>query len=128
MESTDEVIWNFPIDITFKSTNVHGWPRIAITVYGADYLGRDIVRGYSSCLVPLSAGNHVLNCEMYTPLATSSYNQTMSWLLGNPPEFYDTKFVCQGEGREVTRVKSTGTVLAKINVLTKGMSALGYSS
>ena len=128
MESTDEVVWNFPIDITFKSTNVHGWPRIAITVYGADYLGRDVVRGYCSCLVPLSAGNHVLDCEMYTPLATSSYNQTMSWLLGNPPEFYDPKFVCQGEGREVTRVKSTGTALVKLNVLTKGMDAVGYSS
>ena len=64
---------------------------------------------------------------MYTPLATSSYNQTVSWLLGNPPEFYEPKFVCQGEGREVTRVMSTGTVLIKLNVLTKGMESLGYS-
>jgi B9 domain-containing protein 1 len=51
----------------------------------------------------------------------------MSWLLGNPPEFYEPKFVCQGEGREVTRVMSTGTVLIKLNVLTKGMESLGYS-
>lgn len=101
---------------------------MAITVYGADYLGRDVVRGYSSCLVPLSSGYHILDCQMYTPLATSSYNQAMSWLFGNPPEFYDPKFVCQGEGREVTRVQSTGTVRIKLNVLTKGMESIGYSS
>ena len=127
-ETTDEVVWNFPIDVTFKSTNVHGWPRIALTVYGADYLGRDVVRGYSSCLVPLSSGSHVMDCEMYTPLATSSYNQFMSWVMGNPPEFYDSKFVCQGEGREVTRVQSTGSVRIKLNVLTKGMESVGYST
>ena len=26
------VVWNFPIDVKFKSTNVFGWPRIAISV------------------------------------------------------------------------------------------------
>lgn len=26
------VVWNFPIDLTFKSTNAFGWPRIAISV------------------------------------------------------------------------------------------------
>lgn len=128
LESSDEVVWNFPVDVTFKSTNVYGWPRIAVAVYGADYLGRDVVRGYCSCLMPLLSGSHTLSCDMYTPLATSSYNQAMSWLLGNPPEFYDPKFVCQGEGREVTRVRSTGTVIIKLNILTKGMEAVGYAS
>lgn len=23
------VVWNFPIDISFKSTNAHGWPRVS---------------------------------------------------------------------------------------------------
>lgn len=26
------VTWNFPIDISFKSTNAYGWPRITISV------------------------------------------------------------------------------------------------
>ena len=79
-------MWNFPIDITFKSTNVFGWPRIAISVNGIDFLGRDVVLGYGSVLVPLSAGQHTIDVDMYTPLATSSFNQAVSWLMGNPPE------------------------------------------
>jgi hypothetical protein len=30
--------------------------------------------------------------------------------------------VCQGEGREVSRVQSTGRVLLNLNVVTKGRS------
>jgi B9 domain-containing protein 1 len=121
------VIWNFPIDVTFKSTNVYGWPRIAVSVYGLDFLGRDVVRGYGSILVPLTPGQHILEVQTYAPLATSAFNQAVAWLLGNPPEFFDSKFVCQGDGREVTRVQSTGTVRVKLNVHTKNMGAVGYS-
>jgi hypothetical protein len=27
------VVWNFPIDVTFKTTNPHGWPRVVVSVY-----------------------------------------------------------------------------------------------
>jgi B9 domain-containing protein 1 len=121
------VVWNFPIDVTFKSTNVYGWPRIAISVYGLDFLGRDVVRGYGSVLVPLTPGQHILEVDSYTPVATSAFNQAFAWLMGNPPEFFDSKFVCQGDGREVTRVQSTGTVRVKLNITTKNMGAVGYS-
>lgn len=123
----DPVVWNFPIDISFNSTNVFGWPRMAISVYGIDFLGRDVVRGYGSALIPLSNGKHEIEVEMFTPLATSNMNQWVSWLMGNPPEFYDAKFVCQGEGREVSRVQHTGTVTLDLNVITKGMQTFGYT-
>ena len=45
---------------------------------------------------------------------------------GSQPEFYDHKFVCKNEGREVTRVRSTGVVKLKLNVVTKGMGQHGY--
>ena len=147
----DPIAWNFPVDITFKSTNVFGWPRIALSVYGIDFLGRDVIRGYGSVLIPLSAGQHQLEVEMYAPLATSALNQFASMIMGNPPEvslrsikmsyhtmsdgvylsllshspqFFDSKFVCQGEGREVSRVQSTGRVILNLNVVTKGTNIL----
>mmetsp|Transcript_40095 Transcript_40095/g.40892 ORF Transcript_40095/g.40892 Transcript_40095/m.40892 type:complete len:208 (-) Transcript_40095:306-929(-) len=124
----DGVVWNFPVDVTFRSTNVFGWPRIAINVYGIDFLGRDVVVGYVSVLVPPVNGLHELEVDCYVPLASSIANTWLSWLLGSQPEFFDSKFVCQGEGREVTRVQATGSVRLKLTVLTKGMQAVGYSS
>ena len=121
------IVWNFPIDVTFKSTNVHGWPRIAMSVYGIDFLGRDIVKGYASVLVPLSPGQHTLSVACFTPLAASWLSQWSNWLWGNPPEFFDSKFVAQAEGREVTRVQNTGSISLILNVTTKGMQNAGYA-
>lgn len=33
-----KVVWNFPVDLTFKSTNVYGWPQLVLAVYGTDFL------------------------------------------------------------------------------------------
>jgi B9 domain-containing protein 1 len=122
------LVWNFPIDISFKTTNVYGWPRVAVSVYGLDFMGRDVVRGYGSALMPLVAGQHELIVDCYVPMASSWLNEWGAWFFGNPPEFYDSKFVCQADGREVTRVKSTGKLRIKLNVSTKGMNAIGYNT
>jgi B9 domain-containing protein 1 len=84
--SEEHIVWNFPIDVSFNATNVYGWPRIAISVYGVDFLGRDVIRGYGSALLPLAAGQHEIEIDMFVPLATSYLNDVASWLLGNPPE------------------------------------------
>eukprot|EP01039_Chlorochromonas_danica_P005489 gene5489-6044_t len=124
---SNEVIWNFPVDLTFRATNVHGWPRMAISVYGIDYWGRDIIYGYGSVLIPLTSGPHTLEVPMFAPIANSTFNDFMSWLMGNPPEFFDARFVCQGEGREVVRTRSTGKVYLTLNVVIKGLERFGFT-
>lgn len=51
-------VWNFPIDIAFKSTNVFGWPTLILSVYGFDFMGRDVVRGYGSLILPTISGTY----------------------------------------------------------------------
>jgi B9 domain-containing protein 1 len=36
--SPAKVVWNFPLELTLKSTNVYGWPQIVIEVHGTDFL------------------------------------------------------------------------------------------
>ncbi|XP_061201711.1 B9 domain-containing protein 1 isoform X2 [Neopsephotus bourkii] len=103
--SPTTLVWNFPIDITFKSTNPSGWPQIVVSVYGPDFFGHDVVRGYGAVHVPFTPG---------------------SWFTGRRPEFTDPRVVAQGEGREVTRVRSQGFVTISFNVVTKDMKKLGY--
>ncbi|CAM9855069.1 unnamed protein product [Chrysoparadoxa australica] len=121
------IVWNFPIDLTLKSTNAFGWPRIAISVFGVDHLGRDVVVGYGSMLVPTSPGRYSRNISMYTPKSSSWVQQVRSWLSGSYPEFFDSKFVSRSEGREVTRVQPTGTVKVSLDVMVRGMRQFGYN-
>lgn len=38
-------VWNFPIEILFKASSAHGWPRLVLSVFGIDALGRDVAKG-----------------------------------------------------------------------------------
>ncbi|XP_034297387.1 B9 domain-containing protein 1 [Pantherophis guttatus] len=120
------LVWNFPIDVTFKSTNPFGWPQIVISVYGPDLFGNDVVRGYGAVHVPFTPGRHQRILPMFVPESTSRLQKLTSWLTGRYPEFTDPKVVAQGEGREVTRVRSQGFVTVSFNVVTKDMKKLGY--
>lgn len=35
-----QLIWNFPIEVVYRSTNAFGWPQVALSVYSVDSIGR----------------------------------------------------------------------------------------
>ena len=59
-------VWNFPLDIAFKSTNVYGWPSLILSVYGFDFLGRDVIRGYGSLVIPTIPGTYLIAYKVYS--------------------------------------------------------------
>jgi len=121
-----KVVWNFPLDLTFKSTNVYGWPQIVLHVHGTDFLNRDIVRGYGSVHLPTSPGAHELEVRMFRPVSSSKLQQFIGWINGTPAEYIEPKRPAMSGGREVTRVESTGVVKLKINIVTRNMKEFGY--
>lgn len=121
-------IWNYPVDITFRSSNVFGWPQIVISVYGINFMGKDVIKGYGCIHLPVVPGSHTVYVRLYVPASSSWCNRLTSWITGNPPEFFDAKFVSQGKGREVTRVHSNGVVKLTLNVSTRNMNKWGFKT
>ncbi|CAG0891867.1 unnamed protein product [Darwinula stevensoni] len=118
--------WNFPLEVTLKSTNPFGWPRLVVSVYGLDFLGRDVARGYGSCVVPLSPGPHRRRVAMFVPTSASVLDGLSGWLTGRRPEYIDSRVVASGDGRDATRVRTQGYVVVGFNVVTKDLRKLGY--
>eukprot|EP00729_Bicosta_minor_P017205 gene17205-28828_t len=118
-------VWNFPIDVTFKSTGPFGWP-IVLQVYGVDMLGRDVVRGYGARHLPISPGIHEQDVAMFVPVTSNFIQQALGWIVGKQPEFIDPKFVAQGNGREVTRVQSQGNVTLQLTTVMKDFTRFGF--
>ncbi|KAJ3223773.1 B9 domain-containing protein 1 [Chytriomyces hyalinus] len=110
-------VWNFPIDVCFKSTNPFGWPQLVVCVYGLDDFGRDVVRGYGAV--------HVLYIPTVVPRATTPFNGFLSWATGRVPEYLDPNFIAQSKGREVTRVKSQGALKIVLDIATKEIDKFG---
>jgi len=122
-------VWNFPLDVTFKSTNPFGWPQLVVSCYGQDSVrGYDVVRGYGSVYVPVSPGSHTCDIPMFVPESSSAFQKFTGWISGRRPEFVDPQVVAQGEGREVTRVRSQGRLRVKFNIITRDMKKLGYDT
>ncbi|XP_013388568.1 B9 domain-containing protein 1 [Lingula anatina] len=119
-------VWNFPLDVTFKSTNPYGWPQLVLSVYGFDLFSRDVVRGYGACHIPFTPGRHKQRIGMFVPESTSKLQKLTAWITGRRPEYVDPRVLAQGEGREVTRVRSQGYVTVSFSVVMKDMKKLGY--
>ena len=120
-ENTTEVVWSFPIDVVFKGTSVHGWPRIVVSVFGMDTFGRDVPVGYGSTMLPVSTGQCTRRVPMFKPVLQSWMQQLASWVRGTQPEFYDSRFVARATGRDVTRVSSNGIVDLQLQIMTRGL-------
>ena len=127
-DGSNVIVWNFPIEISFQSSNPHGWPRLVVSVYGLDFMGRDVVRGYASILLPAKPGHHTLYMKTYRPVSGSKFVQALNWIMGTMPEYYDSRMVAKGDGRAVTRVLcGDRTVKVNLMVTIKDLSTFGYS-
>lgn len=128
-KSLDErqlIVLNFPLDVTFKSTNPFGWPQLVISCYGSDAFGKDVIRGYGAVHVPPIPGTHKRKIAMFVPKSTSLLRSFTSWFSGKRPEFTDPKLVAQSNGREVIRVASQGYVEITFNVMLKDFKRFGF--
>lgn len=98
--SSDVLVWNYPLDIMFRSSNVYGWPQLVLGVYGLTMWGSDVIRGYGCTHIPTVPGRYTRYVSLYTPVSSSLCQRITAWLTNNPPEFFDSKFIAQGKGRE----------------------------
>ena len=123
----ERLVWNFPVDATFKSTNAFGWPQIVLSVYGIDAFGRDVVRGYGAVHLPMQPGNHTVKVRLYRPVSASLLQQFFGWLTGLPAEYADPAFPAKGgPGKHLTRVQGAGFATLNVHCVQRDVSLFGY--
>ncbi|KAL0233808.1 hypothetical protein PCE1_002314 [Barthelona sp. PCE] len=120
------VVWNLPFNTTFQSCNISGWPQIILTMYGLDFLGRQIPKGFGAIHIPLQSGTFTKTIELYRPISSSFITSIRSFFSGRPVEFTDPTFPAKTAGQEVVRTKSCGSITVTFNVTTRGVGKCGY--
>ena len=100
LDGQQRLVWNFPLDITFRSTSPFGWPQLVVSVYGLDSLGNDVVRGYGAIHIPLTSTVNVpyvtLKIPVFVPESASIMQRIAGWIMGCRPEFVDPRVVTSG--------------------------------
>ena len=89
-----------PFDISFETTQITGWPQLIVILYGTDYFGRSLVRGYGNVHLPASSGIQNRKIRVFQPLPMSVLSGFLGYLNGCIAEYKDTeKVLALGEGR-----------------------------
>ena len=126
--SSKKIIWNFPFNCSFRSTCPKGWPQMTLSLYGPDFLGREIIKGYSTIHVPCQPGRHERTAKTFHPKSASLLVEFLGMMKGKVPELVDpSRTLADAYGREVIRAQSGGIVRIVFNVAEKNMESFGYS-
>ncbi|ALC46008.1 CG14870, partial [Drosophila busckii] len=131
----DKIIFNMPIEVTYKSTSPFGWPQLLVTVFGSNGSGRETLLGYAHVHLPVfGSRRHVAEAEpsvlaetpILLPKPPNMLGDITSWLLRRQPELKDPKvlldsFKCKGLSME-----SYGTLEFQLHSIMRGARKLGY--
>ncbi len=121
-------IWNMPFEVCLKSTNPSGWPQLVISCYSPDFFGREVLKAYGVCYFPTTKGSHERTLHMFSVKSSSGLIEAIGVFLGQKAEILNAPNVlATGEGREVIRAQSEGTVKVKFNINITNMDYFGYN-
>lgn len=121
-------VWNFPFEIGFKSNNPTGWPQVVISIYGPDFWGREVIKAYGLVHIPTTPGSHVRTLQLFSPLSSSIIINLLGIALGQNAELIKVaESMSTGEGREIIRTQSEGSMTIRFNVQLANMEELGYN-
>ncbi len=122
-------MWNFPIEVVYRSLNPYGWPQLVLTCSGKDFLGRENNYAYGCTHIPTIPGRHERLIRMFAPVSSSWLVRMLAWLSGTYAEYISApKTLAEAEGREVTRVRAEGVVKVVFQVTLRNMDKYGYFS
>lgn len=123
-------VWNMPFDIRLcceNPENLEAWPQLVISCFNPDLFGREILKAYGTCFIPTTAGSHERSLSMFSPISSYSLIDVLSFLYGEKAELINApKVLASGEGREILRCKSEGSLKVKFDIQCQNMEKFGF--
>ena len=127
--STCYFIWNMPFQIRLNCENISNWPQLVVSCYYPDFLGREILKAYGTCYIPTTTGIHERTISMFCPISSYSFNTVMEILFGEKAELINApKILAEGDGREILRTKSEGSIKIKFNIHIENLEENGFDT
>lgn len=122
-----KIVWNYPFEISFETTNIVTWPQLIVAVYGTDFFGKPMVRGYGNVHLPTTSGRQSRKLRIFCPQSQSVLSGILGYFQGCVAEYRDfQKVLTLGEGREVTRTKPVGLISVEVETAKFNFGKFGY--
>ncbi|EDW97439.1 B9 domain-containing protein 1 [Drosophila yakuba] len=128
----EPIVFNMPIEVTYKSTSPFGWPQILVSVFGRSGLGRETLLGYAHIHLPVFGSRRPadqteqLQAPILMPRCPSMMADITSWLLRREPELKDPKVLLDNLKCKGLSMESYGSLQFQLSTVMRGARKLGY--
>eukprot|EP00099_Drosophila_melanogaster_P022863 NP_650470.1 B9d1 [Drosophila melanogaster] len=128
----EPIVFNMPIEVTYKSTSPYGWPQILVTVFGRSGLGRETLLGYAHIHLPVFGSRRPadqteqLQAPILMPKCPNMMADITSWLLRREPELKDPKVLLDNLKCKGLSMESYGSLQFQLSSVMRGARKLGY--
>eukprot|EP01138_Halocafeteria_seosinensis_P005511 gb/GECG01005633.1/.p1 GENE.gb/GECG01005633.1/~~gb/GECG01005633.1/.p1 ORF type:complete len:262 (+),score=22.77 gb/GECG01005633.1/:1-786(+) len=117
--------WGHPLELTFSTTSMRGWPSLCVSVWTQDFFGRNEIGGYGCIRIPPQPGMHKLEIPTWVPDGTFK-ERLKRKLIGGGPQLLDSTTVLNpGGNKSALTTSSSGSVHVELNCLFRGFSSQG---
>ncbi|EDW42036.1 B9 domain-containing protein 1 [Drosophila sechellia] len=128
----EPIVFNMPIEVTYKSTSPYGWPQILVSVFGRSGLGRETLLGYAHIHLPVFGSRRPadqteqLQAPILMPKCPNMMADITSWLLRREPELKDPKVLLDNLKCKGLSMESYGSLQFQLSSMMRGARKLGY--
>ncbi|KAH8295112.1 hypothetical protein KR018_007269 [Drosophila ironensis] len=129
----EPIVFNMPIEVTYKSTSPFGWPQILVSVFGRNgILGRETLLGYAHVHLPVFSSRRpaeqpeLMQAPILRPKCPSMMADVTSWLLRREPELKDPKVLLDNLKCKGLSMESYGSLELQMSAVMRGARKLGY--
>ncbi|XP_064549196.1 B9 domain-containing protein 1 [Drosophila montana] len=130
----DKIVFNMPIEVSYKSTSPFGWPQIIVSVYGQNGHGSESLVGYARVHMPIFGSRRqdeqtssLSEAPILMPKCPNMIADITSWLLRRQPELKDPKILLDNTQCKGLSMESYGTLEFQLNTVMRGARKLGYN-
>ncbi|XP_017008990.3 B9 domain-containing protein 1 isoform X2 [Drosophila takahashii] len=129
----EPIVFNMPIEVTYKSTSPFGWPQILVSVFGSSGRGRETLLGYAHIHLPVfgsrrpaDSNQDLLQAPILMPKCPNMIADITSWLLRREPELKDPKVLLDNLKCKGLSMESYGSLQFQLSSVMRGARKLGY--
>jgi B9 domain-containing protein 1 len=103
-----DFVWNFPFEMTLETSQPHDWPQMVVVLYGKDFFGRSVAKGYGNLHLPGSAGTHSRKIRLFDTIPPNTTATCCAFLMGYINELKQPEKVLTQNDRAFLQTKPIG--------------------
>ena|SRR3990167_4808817 len=112
----EKVTWNLAFNVMYRTLEIAGWPKLVIRFEGPASGKEKIIKGYASCIFPVTPGTHKIKAHIFKPVTSQFLGVPFGEQVKEHNKETDAALIISGKNRDSTTVECMGYVMVDATI------------